>query len=85
MMITANNLHQNISIFTDGKCKRDTNKIATEPGEKIPSKDKAIRKDNKKLFDRLLLSKEKVGKPEGFKESKPKDNVDRHYDSAGSK
>mgnify|MGYP003458157420 CR=1 FL=1 len=44
MMITTNNLHQNIRIFTDGKIKRDSNKIGTDPGDKIFSKDKGIKK-----------------------------------------
>jgi hypothetical protein len=43
-MITTNNLHQNIRIFTDGKVKRDSHKIGTEPGDKINSKDKCIKK-----------------------------------------
>lgn len=78
VMIAANNLHQNISIFTEGKQKRDSTKIlVTEPGVIISSKDKGVKKENKKIFDRLLLTKEKGIKDDTLKDSKSKENKDR--------
>lgn len=63
MMIAANNLHQNISIFSEMKPKKEPSKVlVTEVGAKITSKDKVSNKESKRLFDRLLLTKDKVVK-----------------------
>lgn len=72
-MITANNLHQNISIFTESKPKKEVNRfLATETGENVFSKDKTTKKDNKRLFERLLLAKDKSLKSEINKSNKSK-------------
>lgn len=67
VVISTNNIHQNISIFTEDR--QGPKKVLLTEGSVKPvrsslkqqprSKDKLIKKDSKKIFDKVRLRKDK--------------------------